>query len=453
MAALALAGCSGLTEQEFEATPAVLTDEGRTEFGVDEVARDSPTLSREIESIDGKVTITNHVASYARGPARGTPTLIEAYLSGRNGTPGSGSAVIAHGPDLGLGDFRLGGSGNAPAIGPDQVTVVAPEAARAGGSNAMATIGGVDVSAMATIGGVDVSAIPTLGSDFMSGLDAAYVFDAKEFFPGTQWIPDSTWFPGTQWVPRDDGNGATPDSLRVLLFANEGVVEETFGAPAGELPGERVTDFESYDTGNNPFLVVAPAAATFGGDLPFATSDVFDAGVPAPLGGATFGLGVLSTPAAKVAGNAVNPLAGMGYVEMLTDDRVAGALDPNVPGLDSIEWLGGPRNVTDEPGVMADDAEGSIVTLLDQESQLESFAGVIDGPNGPLGVGVHMARVEYEGDVVITAGVHHWPEESADAATDDEFAAVLGGGTFTGARTLMRSVVSPYVVVKEIDKA
>ena len=174
---------------------------------------------------------------------------------------------------------------------------------------------------------------------------------------------------------------------------------------------------------------------------------MFAVGVPAPTGGATFGLGVLSTPAAKIAGQSVNPVAGMSFEELLTSGQAFHLIGPNrLPKTDEVEWLTGPTPVADVPdgtAFVADSPDGT--TILDQEADLKSFLGVVSGEDGPWGVGVHVARVEHERDggidVVVAAGTHRWPVASADAMDrlrdpdDERFTGILGS-IIVEARTL-----------------
>lgn len=69
--AVGLAGCSGVTEQSFEAAPVVLPDAGREELLLAETSRESETITREGPSGNVEVEITNHASVYRRGPAWG----------------------------------------------------------------------------------------------------------------------------------------------------------------------------------------------------------------------------------------------------------------------------------------------------------------------------------------------------------------------------------------------
>lgn len=58
-----LAGCSGHTDQRFEATPVVIPEADREAFGYTTLADESTTLEREQFGVS--VTITSHGAVYA----------------------------------------------------------------------------------------------------------------------------------------------------------------------------------------------------------------------------------------------------------------------------------------------------------------------------------------------------------------------------------------------------
>jgi len=64
-----LAGCSGATEQSFEATPVQLPEGAREETVLAETAADSETTTRDGPTGNVEVEITNHARVYRRGPA------------------------------------------------------------------------------------------------------------------------------------------------------------------------------------------------------------------------------------------------------------------------------------------------------------------------------------------------------------------------------------------------
>lgn len=86
---------------------------------------------------------------------------------------------------------------------------------------------------------------------------------------------------------------------------------------------------------------------------------------------------------------------------------------------------------------------GGPTDVLGTETDLRSFLGVVDGENGPWAVGVHLARVEHEGDVVVAASMHRTPTVAPTSG---------GGGSeewpcrwsVPGARALIAATNSRY---------
>jgi hypothetical protein len=146
---------------------------------------------------------------------------------------------------------------------------------------------------------------------------------------------------------------------------------------------------------------------------------VFDAGVAAPLAGATFGLGVLSTPDADAAGQSANPLVGIETASLLERDAARRMLRrAGVTDADEVEWLAGPQAASG-----GESGEGT--SMLGTTTDIEQFLGVVVGDTGPWGVGVHVARVT-DDDHVIAAGVDRRPLASADGFLDADHGTRLG---------------------------
>lgn len=123
------------------------------------------------------------------------------------------------------------------------------------------------------------------------------------------------------------------------------------------------------------------------------------------LGGGTISVGALSTPAARVAGDSVNPLADRSLAELLTADAAESFLTAaGVGDGDTVEWRRGPEQLST--------AEG---TLLDRDVTVETHAGLVSGGT-PNAAYLHMARIETDNSVVITAGVQSFDVEDANRA-------------------------------------
>lgn len=70
-AAMSLAGCSGLTNQSFEAAEVGLSTEGQERLQLGEIARDTLTFEQSAADGNVSVTITSHTAVYSRAAALG----------------------------------------------------------------------------------------------------------------------------------------------------------------------------------------------------------------------------------------------------------------------------------------------------------------------------------------------------------------------------------------------
>lgn len=127
-----LAGCSGVTDQSFAAAPVVLPEGDQEELVLAETVRDSDTITR---SGPGgiEVSVTNQASLYRRGPARGTPTVIEQFTSAVNGTAGAGSAIVATASELGIDELSplpYFGDDARIAPRPEAVSILAPNGCR-----------------------------------------------------------------------------------------------------------------------------------------------------------------------------------------------------------------------------------------------------------------------------------------------------------------------------------
>ncbi len=69
--AVGLAGCSGVTEQSFEASPVVLPEGDREELLLAETTQTSETITRDGPTGNVEVEITSAASVYRRGPAVG----------------------------------------------------------------------------------------------------------------------------------------------------------------------------------------------------------------------------------------------------------------------------------------------------------------------------------------------------------------------------------------------
>lgn len=420
-----LAGCAEqLTNHEFEAAPVQLPASAQEEFLLAESAVDSSTVTREpsVAGVDGEVTITSHVAAYRRGPARGTHTLMEAFLSQANGTPGAGGAAVVPGSALDVETLAMPVFEEEPTISGSDWSLVVPAGTRGDGEisleGTMVLVPGTAIPAPA----VTPRAAWVAESQRISGTDW---FPRSQWVPPThQWSPGSTWVPGVDWVPDN------PASLEVLLMrvgeipGPIGPLFDLEGADYNELPGRPLDDGETIETENA--VIAVPGSDVFnpegaetpfsvphpGGGQPIASfNSVLESGLPAPTGGATYGLGVLSTPAAEIAGQSVNPVGRMEVEEVLTHERAQdflGAVLEETVNKQGVSWRSDPVASPPRGHPMAP-PDHNPLTVLGQEIERETFFGILSGDDGPWGVAIHLGRIQADGDIVIAAATQATP--------------------------------------------
>lgn len=406
--AAGLAGCSGVTSQEFAATPVRLPAAVREELGLAEVFTDSRTTTRErtVGGQDVGVTITDEFAGYGRsysGPvvwSTPRPTLVERFTgAGREATPGSGSAINAVASDLDIGQSNPSYvEGDTPVSG-DRITLVIPERARHDGE--------VRLEEMMALHHGDAlpvdEVIPPRGTN-------NYLVDLPQVLPDRKFSPKSSGYePDDRWVAGHEGHWMPDDasSLRCLVCLGEQSPESVFGIDV-VCPECRIEDGETVSTEETIFFVPAPKENPEPDPGVMDAVEVFDAGYPTPIGGPTYGLGVIATPNAEIADESVNPLARMNSRDLLTSDRTEGVLaDAGLTDADEVEWLRGPRQI---PGQEWGDVAA---TVLGEEVGLELFGGVVSGKEGPWAAAVHVAKAT-DDDVVVPGAVHRRPVGTVD---------------------------------------
>ncbi|QLG49280.1 DUF6517 family protein [Natrinema halophilum] len=427
--AAALAGCTDeLTEHEFEATPVGLPEDGRQEIVLGESGRDASTITLEVEQIDGEVIITSHTVAYTREQAYAHPDdfpaltdavqpwMLGQFLGGVNGTEGPGSAVVVSGRDLGIDELTLPMFEEEPTIPGRGWSLVVPAGARTDG----------EVSLEETVALVPGTAFP--GSEWVPGNEwfpGSEWVPGNEWFPGSEWVPGNEWFPGSEWVPGNEWVPDDPESLQVMLTTRDpetGALFDFIGSNYDDRPGRPLDEGEVFETGDSVLAVSGaevlsdtegtvfnPKNGTNGAYYPLPAGELFNQ-VVAPTGGATYGIGVLSTPAAEVAGQSLNPIDGMDIETLLTSDEARGLLgEAGITDADEVEWLQGPEAV----------AVGgqSPFTLLGEDADQGTFAGVVRGSNGPWGVVANLARVVAD-DLVVAVGVQRRPLSAEVPASD-----------------------------------
>jgi hypothetical protein len=369
------------------------------------------------------------------GPLR---TPIGWFVERVNGGAISEGAAVAYGDKFGIDTLPTPFLENVSSISGGYVSVLAPTGVRRGDQ-----ADPNDVLVFLNSKGFDTETVSVRDGN---------VFEASagEVFPSRPWLGDGDGGLTTTWL-NGDVDGAFDKSTPLLLATGDRSLEEVFGEQAratGNNPFD--TGNNPFDTGNNPFLVVAPGNVVFG-DGSSHVRDVerlLDASRPAPLGGGTFGLGVLSTPNASVAGQSANPLVDVETKELLQREEAREMLKrAGVTDADEVEWLAGPK-VAYREGKDPD----FVTELLGSETAIESFTGVVSGREGPWWTGVHVARSSAD-DHVIAAGVQRAPLGTAKAAAKKgdttlhmPVATTKGDTTLFAGREYMVSVVERLAI-------
>jgi hypothetical protein len=395
-----LSGCTGVTEQSFEASPVVIPEADQEELVMAETTRDSEAVTREGPG-NVEVSITNHAFACQRGPARGAPTVLEKFASSVNQTPGAGNILVVAGSDVGIDeatlDFLGGGDLRYPANG----RTIIPEGARDGDT--------IDP-------GVTMVFTPYPG---WGRLEESVEYTGNG--PGA-------FFPGDTYFPSDAYSSESPDEFRVFV-PNIGAFMDKL--PAGQevsgLGAEQVEPGETIETADTVFA--GTGDVMFPGDTydEQQVPDIYDRGTMLPLGGQPFGVAALSTPAAEVAGQSANPLVDMGTEELLQQDAARRMLSrTGITDQDEmVEWLAGPEEVTEEKGYRVESE--SQMTLLGEETdepQGDIFVGVVSGEDGPWGVLVNVARITDDDHVVAVSAL------SRPVGTEDGGMELMRSGQF-----------------------
>jgi phage tail-like protein len=333
------------------------------------------------------------------------------YVRSANAGRVDNGAVVVTASDVGVESVTLGWLDPARTVGGQTVSLLVPEAAR--------TATASDATALWLLPGSELDQAGTPSAIGSGARERLYWLPRRAFFHDRAWqsagsAPEGE--PSREWsIP-----GWPTEDVRVLVDTGTQSFEATFGAAdASEgtaLAAQPAQAGDVVDPAKSVFAVVAPAISPFDtpsmqvqGSGPQQIQSLLDAGDPAPLAGATFGLATLSTPEASVVGQSVNPLVGMDTVELFEHEITRRVLaQAGVSDVETTEWLDGPRLVE------SDGAAGPL-QMLGTRTQMESLQGVVSGTDGPWRVGIHVARVTDDSHV-IAAGVHRQPLGTAGGA-------------------------------------
>lgn len=256
---------------------------------------------------------------------------------------------------------------------------------------------------------------------------------------GEGWNPNTSWIPGSTWNPTES------QSVPTFIPVDESTFASRVGVETRELR-DRFGSYRVIEAGEelrtDELLIAAFTDARAFPSMSLTSPDridtkrLFNAGIPAPLSGATFGFSVLATPNASVAGRNLNPLAGLEFEEILAREEVRDVLRrTGVTDGETVEWLIGPDALDGDrvPPLVANpdpilEADPT-TSLLNDEVDVRTFVGVLSGRTGPWAIAIHAAR-SVDDDIVLVTGINRRPIADVDA-TD-----VLDGGTLAQAREL-----------------
>ncbi|WP_138005453.1 DUF6517 family protein [Halalkalirubrum salinum] len=270
-------------------------------------------------------------------------------------------------------------------------------------------------------------------------------------FPNESWVEEHDeetgegWSPAASWIPGSSWSSDKQRSVSTFVPTDEATFAARMGVETRELrdrfgPYRTVEADEELRT--DELLIAAFTDERTFPSTPLTLPDeidigqLFNAGVPAPLPGATFGFSVLATPNASVAGQNLNPFAGLAFEEILAREEVRNLLyRAGVTDARTVEWLTGPDPVDGDrvPPLVADPdpilAADPTTPLLGDEVDLRTFVGVLNGQAQPWAIAIHAARLT-DDDLVFVTGINRRPVADADAT------GVLDGETLTRAREL-----------------
>ena len=349
-------------------------------------------------------------------------TAMGKFVERANGGLVSQGAVVFDASDIGLSELPLGMFEGTPTVDARNVSLVAP-----GGS----PDGKVEIKiAFATDIGGSMLLVPgeALGVEEIVPLGDAYVLDLASVLPAQNWVPDddedTVPSAGTAWLA--GGGDVNVEELELAVEKVErtrSVVVTTgprsfadiFGVEPAALSARPVESGESFAP--KDVLAVMPGdnvSANWPEDAqPLREQLSFADAVPrpAPMGGVSFGVAVLSTPNANVADNATNPLSYIDTDQLLERDAVQNLLAQiGFEESTSIRLEAGPERVRPSEGPQQ-------ATLLGTETDIESYIGVLGGGVEGWGIGVHLVRADTE-DHVIVVGMHRHPLGSSAGAMD-----------------------------------
>lgn len=353
-----------------------------------------------------------------------------------------GGAIVVSAGDLGVEDAGLGFvDGGRSTVQGGQLGLVVPDSIRRTGHESTPPL-------LALVDATHTGR----GEWTFTGRDGVLFEQPWRVLPDNRWVgkidPETgeDWIPGTEWLPTRDWVPETPSDLRVVVPSSPESIARRVGLDISEFrdqsgPIRTLRDGETLERDHLLFAAftddpVFPTNPLLPVDRHLDPEQLFDAGVPAPLQGASYGFAVLSTPEASVDSEEANPLATTTAAEFLTREETQDVLRRGgLTDAGAVEWLAGPTAVrgdhdselVSDPTLLRDAPRGS--ELLEREIELTMFVGIVRGADGPWAVGVDVARASVD-DVIFVAGIHRRPVGTADAT------AVFPGANVARARKL-----------------
>ncbi|MGM0590741.1 MAG: DUF6517 family protein [Halobacteriota archaeon] len=371
------------------------------------------------------------------GPLR---TVMGRFVERINDGRISDGAVVISAADLGVKEVPFGLFEGAPTAPGDLVSVVVPAGTRS------IKIESPSIEQTMILAPGEAFGEKPLEPAQGAAVGVDRVVGLNDLLPDQSWAPNAVkigHLPGSGWLTERARHEKIEISVEKVERAKVAPVStgsdawgDAFGDVDADLPGRRLEPGEAF--GPAETLVAMTGTALLEGwpdDGPPKswpkTLDFDDAvPAPAPMGGVTFGVGILSTPSASVGGESLNPLSRLATLDLLQQDEARKLLArAGITDVDEAEWTEGPDPISPADGP-------STVTLLGTETEIESFVGVVTGDAGPWGVGVHVVRID-EDDHVIVAGVHRRVVGSAE----DTMAALRQGDDVVEARKLLVETV------------
>jgi len=348
------------------------------------------------------------------GPLR---TAMGRFVERRNGGLVSHGAVVFDAVDVGLSEVPLGMLDGAPSVAGRNVSLVTPGAADGNVEIKIAMRDHLDTAMLIVPGeAIDIDEIAPSGE--------AYVLSLGDVLPTQSWIPSGGGTAGSDWLARGGDVDVSELELvvekverarRVVVPTGPRRFEEIFGAEPSTFSARQVDNGETFDPANT--LMVMPGDNVSSnwpesaGEPPESLDFRSALPRPAPMGGVSFGVAVLSTPNAKVQGNSVNPLSYVDTDDLLQRDAVQNVLKEAGFGEGTAFTVDiGPERISPQDGP-------STATLLGNETEIESYVGVLGGDAEGWGVGLHVVRGDGN-DHVIVVGLHRHPIGPVDGAID-----------------------------------